>query len=143
MAKPKIRKGTAADTEPLYPLYKVLRPKDTVSQEDFARLLGAVLGENTELWIADGEKTPMGFLTVRFGTTLHGRHSATIEELIVDPKARRGGVGRALVEKAIERAHANGCWSLELATYEETPAQKAFYAKFGFESSSTFYRLKI
>jgi ribosomal protein S18 acetylase RimI-like enzyme len=139
----RIRKGTAADTEPLYPLYKILRPKDTVSQEDFARLLGAVLEEHTELWIAEGSDRPVGFLTLRFGTTLHGRHSATIEELIVDPKARRGGIGRALVEKAIERAHANGCWSLELATYEENAAQKAFYGKFGFESSSTFYRLKI
>ena len=142
-APARIRKGTSADAEPLFPLYRALRPKDKLSQEDFARLLGAVLQEHTELWVADTGGKPVGFLTVRFGTTLHGRHSATVEELIVDPKNRRGGIGRALLERAIERAHANGCWSLELATYEETPAQKAFYKTFGFESSSTFHRLRL
>ena len=139
----KIRKGTSADTEPLYPLYKLLRPKDSVSEQDFARLLAAVLEENTELWVAEGDKKPIGFLTLRIGTTLHGRRSGTIEELVVDPKTRRGGIGRALVEKAIDRARNAGCWSLELATYEDSPDQAGFYAKFGFKSSSKFYRLAI
>jgi len=139
----RLRKGSAADTELLYPLYRLLRPKDRLSQEDFARLLGAVLEEHTELWIADVGPQPSGFLTVRFGTTLHGRRSATIEELVVDPKARRQGIGRLLVERAIERARANGCWSLELATYDGDKVQRAFYESFGFKSSSTFYRLEI
>ena len=142
----RIREGKAADNELLYPLYKILRPKDAVSKEDFARLLGAVLEEHTELWIAhepgDANK-PAGFLTLRIGTTLHGRRSGTIEELVVDPKARRGGIGRALVGKAIERAQQAGCWSMELATYEDSPDNTGFYQKFGFKSSSKFYRLQI
>jgi ribosomal protein S18 acetylase RimI-like enzyme len=148
VAKPimRIRQGTAADNELLYPIYKVLRPKDAVSKEDFARLLGAVLEEHTELWIADDPATPgkpIGFLTLRIGTTLHGRRSGTIEELVVDPKARRAGAGRSLVEKAIERARHAGCWSMELATYEDSPDASGFYQKFGFKSSSKFYRLQI
>jgi ribosomal protein S18 acetylase RimI-like enzyme len=139
----KIRRGTSADTEPLFPLYKILRPKDDVSEQDFARLLAAVLEEQTELWVAEGGKKPAGFLTVRFGTTLHGRRSGIIEELVVDPKARRGGIGRALVEKAIERARGAGCWSLELATYQDGENASGFYKKFGFKSSSKFYRLSI
>lgn len=139
----KIRKGTSADTEMLYPLYKVLRPKDNVSEQDFARLLAAVLEEHTELWVAEGDKRPIGFLTLRIGTTLHGRRSGTIEELVIDPKSRRGGIGRALVEKAIERARNAGCWSLELATYDDHPDQSPFYEKFGFKGSSKFFRLAI
>lgn len=139
----KIRKGTSADNETLYPLYKLLRPKDNVSAEDFARLMGAVLQEHTELWVAQGEKKAVGFLTLRIGTTLHGRRSGTIEELVVDPAARRSGAGRALVEKAIERARTAGCWSLELATYEDGADTHEFYEKFGFKSSSKFYRLAI
>lgn len=145
-ASVRIRKGTAADNELLYPLYKILRPKDAVSAEDFARLLGAVLEEHTELWIADDPNDPskpIGFLTLRIGTTLHGRRSGTIEELVVDPKARRGGVGKGLVEKAIDRARNAGCWSMELATYEDSPDASGFYTKFGFKSSSKFYRLQI
>lgn len=138
----KIRKGTSADTELLYPLYKILRPKDTLSEQDFARLLAAVLEEHTELWVAE-DKRPVGFLTLRIGTTLHGRRSGTIEELVVDPKARRGGIGRGLVEKAIDRARTAGCWSLELATYEDSPEQAGFYTKFGFKGSSKFYRLSV
>lgn len=145
-ASVRIRQGTAADNELLYPLYKILRPKDAVSPEDFARLLGAVLEEHTELWIADdaaAPNKPVGFLTLRIGTTLHGRRSGTIEELVVDPKGRRGGIGRALVETAIERARQAGCWSMELATYEDSPDASGFYQKFGFKSSSKFYRLQI
>lgn len=145
-ANVRIRKGTAADNELLYPLYKVLRPKDAVSPEDFARLLAAVLEEHTELWIADDPadpNKPVGFLTLRIGTTLHGRRSGTIEELVVDPKSRRGGVGKALVETAIDRARNAGCWSMELATYEDSLDASGFYTKFGFTSSSKFYRLQI
>lgn len=145
-ASVRIREGKAADNELLYPLYKVLRPKDAVPKEDFARLLAAVLEEHTELWIAhdpaDSNK-PVGFLTLRIGTTLHGRRSGTIEELVVDPKARRAGAGRALVETAIDRARLAGCWSMELATYEDSPDNQGFYQKFGFKSSSKFYRLQI
>lgn len=142
----RIRQGTAADNELLYPIYKILRPKDSVSKEDFARLLGAVLEEHTELWIADDPAEPgkpIGFLTLRIGTTLHGRRSGTIEELVVDPKFRRAGAGKALVMKAIERARHAGCWSMELATYEDSPDASGFYQKFGFKSSSKFYRLQI
>ncbi len=139
----KLRKGTTADASPLYPLYRTLRPKDKVSESDFARLLGAVLMEQTELWIAETDEQPIGFLTLRIGTTLHGRRSGTIEELVVDPKVRRGGIGTALIHKAIERARAAGCWSLELATYPGGLDVPQFYEKFGFKSSSTFYRLSI
>lgn len=138
-----IRRGTAADNELLFPLFRILRPKETMSAEDFARLLGAVLGENTELWVAEKDGRAVGFLTLRIGTTLHGRRSATIEELVVDPTVRRGGIGRALVEKAIEQARGAGAWSLELATYEDGADTHEFYEKFGFKSSSKFYRLAI
>ena len=75
------------------------------------------------------------------GASLPARNS--IEELVVDPKARRAGAGKALVMKAIDRARHAGCWSMELATYEDSPDASGFYQKFGFKSSSKFYRLQI
>lgn len=54
---------------------------------------------------ADSGDRPIGFLSLshRPQLRLSGR-IATIDELVVLPSARRQGVGRALVQRALERA---------------------------------------
>jgi GNAT superfamily N-acetyltransferase len=54
---------------------------------------------------ADGSDRPLGLLSLshRPQLRLSGR-IATIDELVVLPNARRQGVGRALVQRALERA---------------------------------------
>src|SRR5262249_61124721 len=56
---------------------------------------------------ADGSDRPLGLLSFshRPQLRLSGR-IATIDELVVLPGARRQGVGRALVQRALERARA-------------------------------------
>jgi GNAT superfamily N-acetyltransferase len=46
--------------------------------------------------------------------------------------ARRAGLGRALVEKAVERAQARGCRRIELDVNEENAAALRFYRSLGF-----------
>jgi ribosomal protein S18 acetylase RimI-like enzyme len=59
-----------------------------------------------------------------------------LEDLYVRPQARRGGVGQALVELAIERATARGCRRIELDTDDANTAALALYHRNGFSEHS-------
>jgi len=64
---------------------------------------------------ADGSDRPLGLLSLshRPQLRLSGR-IATIDELVVLPGARRQGVGRALVQRALERARVLSVKRVEL-----------------------------
>jgi ribosomal protein S18 acetylase RimI-like enzyme len=57
-----------------------------------------------------------------------------VEDVFVRADARGSGLGRALVEAAIERARARGCRRLELDTAEENAPALALYRSLGFVS---------
>ncbi len=59
-----------------------------------------------------------------------------LEDLYVRPQARRGGLGQALIELAIERATARGCRRIELDTNEGNEAALALYHRNGFSENS-------
>ena len=56
-----------------------------------------------------------------------------LEDLYVTPAARRRGVGRALVDLALERARAHGCRRVELDVTEDNEAALALYRGAGFD----------
>ena len=55
-----------------------------------------------------------------------------IEDVYVGPDARRGGLGRALVEFALGRARERGCRRAELDVNEANTAALALYEALGF-----------
>ena len=55
-----------------------------------------------------------------------------LEDLYVREDARRSGLGRALVEAALERARERGCKRIELDVNEDNEAALALYAACGF-----------
>lgn len=61
---------------------------------------------------------------------------ARITAMAVEESVRRGGVGRALVERLEERARAEGCDKIDLTTGKERDAAIAFYRRMGFEGTS-------
>lgn len=56
-----------------------------------------------------------------------------LEEVDVDPSHGRRGIGRALVEAAIEAVRDKGDPSITLTTYRDVPWNGPFYASMGFE----------
>jgi RimJ/RimL family protein N-acetyltransferase len=60
-------------------------------------------------------------------------HVREIKGLAVDPGLRRRGVGKALVQAAIERAKRSGARRLVLRVLAENTAARALYAACGFE----------
>jgi ribosomal protein S18 acetylase RimI-like enzyme len=59
-----------------------------------------------------------------------------LEDLFVSAQARRGGLGRALLAAAIERARARGCRRIALDTAERNTAAVALYRSFGFSDEA-------
>ena len=57
-----------------------------------------------------------------------------LEDLFVRAETRGSGLGRALVEAAIDRARARGCRRIELDTGEENAPALALYRSLGFRS---------
>jgi Acetyltransferases len=66
---------------------------------------------------------------------LAGDRESEFRMLVVDPRARRRGVGAALVRKCVERARAAGCTTLRLSTQVEMTAAHRLYERLGFRRS--------
>ena len=109
--------STPADSEMLASVERVM------SGGDGEFLLGA----------ASRGAEPMGVAQIRFRWSVwKTAEDCWLEDLYVRDAARRGGLGRALVEAAVARAEARGCRRIELDVNEENEAARALYAACGF-----------
>jgi GNAT superfamily N-acetyltransferase len=76
---------------------------------------------------------PTGVAQIRFRWSVwKGAEDCWLEDLYVRERARRGGLGRALVEAAVTRARERGCRRIELDVNEDNEAALALYAACGF-----------
>ena len=99
-----------------------------------------VIAERAAPLIAGGEVTvlfageaPDGFAQLRFRPSLYtGALDAYLEELYVVPERRGRGLGRALLEAAMDRARERGAAHIDLGTSEDDAAARALYKSAGF-----------
>jgi GNAT superfamily N-acetyltransferase len=76
-----------------------------------------------------------GLALLRFRPSLwHGGLDSYLEELYVVPGRRGEGLGRALMEAAIDVARAQGAKEMHLATSETDVAARALYESLGFNN---------
>lgn len=66
-----------------------------------------------------------------------GPHCRELNHLAVLPACRHQGVGRALVQHAVQQARALGCTRLEIGIIEENTLLKSWYLKMGFVPTGT------
>ena len=130
-----IRLATAADAPALGRLLNAFNtefeeptPDADVIAERAAPLIES--GEVTVLFAGDG---PDGFAQLRFRPSLYtGALDAYLEELYVVPERRGHGLGRALLEAAMEHARQRGAARIDLGTSEDDVAARALYESAGF-----------
>jgi len=123
-------------------------PSDAQFAESIARLLDS---EDAEFCLGQAGPVPVGYVLLRYRHSMWaGGTEATLEDLYVDPAARRAGAGRALVEAALAMARERSCTSVCLDTNENNAASTAIYAKLGFDAFSkrwngrqVFFRLNF
>ena len=69
---------------------------------------------------------------------------AWIEDVIVDDQVRGHGIGKALCEEAIHRAHVAGARTVDLTSNPSREAANAMYQALGFEQRETnVYRFSL
>ncbi|WP_026122300.1 GNAT family N-acetyltransferase [Nocardiopsis halotolerans] len=65
---------------------------------------------------------------------------AVVDNLVVDPLVRRRGIGRALMEDALDRATGAGCHKVELLSHGSGQGFHQFCLALGFDSSTEGFR---
>jgi GNAT superfamily N-acetyltransferase len=132
---PAVRKASAADAAEVARLlfdfdteFDEPVPEVPLLAERYAELLRN--GEVTVLLVGDG---PEGFAQLRFRPSVYSRSlDAYLEELYVVPPRRGEGLGRALLEAAIEEARSEGASHMDLGTSEADVAALGLYESAGF-----------
>lgn len=94
---------------------------------------------DTEFLLAapDEDAPPAGVCQLRFRHSVWtASEDCWLEDLFVRDEARRLGLGRQLVELAMQRARDRGCRRIELDTNETNAAALALYEDSGFSTAS-------
>jgi diamine N-acetyltransferase len=90
---------------------------------------------DTRTWIARHDGVGVGFLTLVMGALEpigNRTKGAEIPRIYLLPGARRGGIGRKLLDIAEGQAKAEGCTYVWLDVMEEAEWARAAYARWGF-----------
>ena len=137
MSELAIRVATAADAEAAGRLlhdFNTEFDEPTPGPRALADRIGQLLagGDTVVLLVGGG---PDGVAVLRFRPAIW---TPTLEcylaELYVAPQHRRQGLGRALMEAAMEEARAKGATYMDLGTSENDVAARSLYESLGFSN---------
>lgn len=138
-AAPDLRHATAADAELVSRLLVDFNTEfDEPAPEAgdlAARVRELLAGQDTVVLLAEHSGDAVGLAVMRFRLSIWtpGRE-CYLAELYVVPDRRGAGIGRALMEHAMEVARAAGCDHIDLGTAETATAARALYESLGFDN---------
>jgi GNAT superfamily N-acetyltransferase len=140
-----IRLACAEDASALLALLSQLHDETepTEPTEALRDTLGRILATRGRvLLIAELEGTAVGTLDLLVveNLTRGARPWAAIENFVVDRAHRRLGVGRALLDAAVEIASNAGCFKLQLVSHGSRTAAHAVYERAGFDAPARGFR---
>jgi ribosomal protein S18 acetylase RimI-like enzyme len=87
-----------------------------LARVDAQRYWSGVLGPDTVLLVAEREGRIVGTAQLHLASQANARHRAEVAKVLVDPGARRQGIGRALMQRIEEMARQAGRTLLILDT---------------------------
>lgn len=115
---PEVRRARAEDLPALRVLLAELHAGDDPWDDDAAEAaLDAILADSRRaLLLAWEDDLPAGTIDVVVvpNLTRGARPYAVIENVVVAARHRRRGIGRALMDAAVDHARASGCYKLQL-----------------------------
>lgn len=104
-----------------------------IPADDLAARFAAVSGDpDHAVFVAEQGGLTLGLLHVFIRKALEKPVEAIVQSLVVDARARGGGIGRVLMDKAEAWARGKGVGSVALHTTLTRADARAFYARLGY-----------
>jgi GNAT superfamily N-acetyltransferase len=121
------------------------RYEDPLPESYFRAFAEIDADKNNELIAAEMNGEIVATLQITFTPSIsfQGGKRATVESVRVDEKYRGRGIGRALMQWAVERAKRENCISLQLTSNAERLDTHRFYQRLGFTASHVGMKLKL
>jgi GNAT superfamily N-acetyltransferase len=100
---------------------------------------------NQRLLVAERDGEIVGTFQLSFlpGLSFRGAWRGQIEAVRIASHLRSQGLGRTMIEWAIERCRERGCRMVQLTTHRERERAHGFYARMGFEPSHIGMKLHL
>jgi len=137
-----IREAVLADAEPLVPLFAELGYPGTVAEMQ-VRLQRVLADENHRVLMAtDSAGEVIGGVHIQRLMSLDADLSGQILGLVVAEKARRHGVGRALMTAAEDWARGRKCTKVILRSNVKRVDAHAFYEGIGYSNAKTQFAFR-
>lgn len=136
-----IRPARAEDTDAVFGLLTQFVTSYQADRAAFDRHFPALVSRDQSVFlVADLGGAVIGYALGSIALTLYANgHVLELQELMVASEHRGQGIGRRLVEAALERALAAGC------TEATVPTRRArdFYVGLGFEETATYLKRRM
>ena len=136
-----LRDAVIDDQAAILKLLQFLNPTDPKLSETTAKSVFTEILSSRYFTILVAETTPgtiVGtcYLNVIPNLTRNAAPYAVIENVVTDPDYRRQGIGKTLMESAIQRAFDEGCYKVMLLTGRDDHGVVPFYNACGMNGSS-------
>jgi GNAT superfamily N-acetyltransferase len=135
-----VRIASINDLPKILDLYKELNPEDN----ELDLITAEIIWNKSEsknyitYWVAIENNDIVGTCNIAMidNLTRSGRPYGIIENVITSKKYRRKGVGKKLIEKAVEQAKNNNCYKIILLSSSKRIEAHKFYESMGFNGNS-------
>ena len=146
--QPEIRKATIADLPLVLALYAQsdIDNWDTMGVEEATRLFDKFASyPNYSLYVAVLENKVVGTfeLLIMDNLTHRGQPSEIVEDVVVDAEMQSQGIGRQMMEYAIEVCRKNGCYKMALSSSLKRERAHQFYENLGFKTHGYSFLIEI
>jgi len=133
-----LREATSVDAPAIVLLIRTLvRVMDVVSPVDEAYVREYIASPGSGILVADDGGQVVGLLSYSLRPSLvHAGRSCVIEELVIDQKTQRQGVGARLVEDLLRRAAEWGCVEVSVTTLAGQRGAIEFHKERGFSDDA-------
>jgi len=142
-----IRRASLEDLPHLVPLYDGYRqfyrqPSDPRLAERFLR--ERLTRGDSVIFLAEDDSGPLGFTQLYpIFSSISAGPAWVLNDLFVTPGARRGGIGRALLERARVHGVATGARWLSLSTGRSNVAAQRLYESLGWVRDTEYYHYEL
>lgn len=148
-----LRRAEAADLPAVVRLFAI-PDEGNLKDEDpslplppcYAEALASIAADPRNMLIVaerDGAVIGAFHLTILQYVAYHGGRVAQIENVIVDPAARRLGVGAAMMAWAVDEARRQGCFRVQLTSNKARTRAHRFYERLGFKATHEGMKLAL